>query len=236
MGISCALVVIYVLLGAPAALICVPVTLLSGNASLMYVWGMGIARLGLRWVGISPKLSGLEHIDRSRQYLFLANHVSNLDPVMLLPEIPVKIAVFIKRPLMRIPILGYCMRLSSFIPVDRAGDIEGARASIRRAAEVLASGLSVVSFVEGTRSKDGRLLPFKKGPFYLAMDANMPIIPVSIYGTEKMMPKGRLSVRRGEANIVFHAPIWPDHYQDRESLMQAVRNSIASALPQWMRS
>lgn len=207
MGISCALVVIYVLLGAPAALICVPVTLLSGDASLMYVWGMGITRLGLRWVGIRPKLSGLEHIDRSRQYLFLSNHVSNLDPVMLLPEIPVKIAVFIKRPLMRIPILGYCMRLSSFIPVDRTGDIEGARASIRRAAEVLASGLSVVSFVEGTRSKDGHLLPFKKGPFYLAMETKVPIIPVSIHGTEKMMPKGRMSIRRRAANLVFHAPI-----------------------------
>lgn len=232
---SLALAVLYILLGAPASLVCVPVTLITRDASMLYVWGMEVARIGLRCFNMKPRSRGLENVDRDRQYIFLANHVSNLDPVMLLPEIPVKIAVFVKSSLMHIPILGYCMRLSNFIPVKRAGDVEGARASIRRAGEVLASGMSIVSFVEGTRSATGRLLPFKKGPFYLAAETKMPILPVSIYGTEKMMPKGSMAIRRGEVNIVFHAAIWPEEYADRESLMRAVRESIASGLPEWMR-
>lgn len=235
MLISLTLVAIYVLLGFPAAIVCVPVVLLTGDISLMYAWGMSITRLGLHVMKLRAKLHGLENIDRSGQYIFLSNHLSNLDPLMLLPEIPVRIAVFIKRPLMKIPILGYCMGLAGFIPVDRHGDVEAARASVRRAKQVLESGVSVVSFVEGTRSPDGRLLPFKKGPFYLAMESQMPIIPVSIYGTEAMMRKGSLAVRRGKAHIVFHAPIRPADFPDRESLMAAVREAIASGLPEWMR-
>lgn len=236
MLISLGLVVFYTLLGFPAAVFCVPYTLLTGDIGLMYRCGMGIARLGLRVAGLRPTITGMERIEQGQKYLFLSNHLSNLDPVMLLPEIPVRIAVFIKRPLMRIPILGYCMRLAGFIPVERKGDVEAARASVRHALDVLRSGVSVVSFVEGTRSPDGRMLPFKKGPFYLAMEAGVPIVPVSIHGTEKMMRKGSLAIRRGDARIVFHEPIMPGDYADRESLMAAVRASIASGLPEWMRS
>ena len=153
---------------------------------------------------------------------------------MLLPEIPVRIAVFVKRPLIKIPILGYCMRLAGFIPVDRRGEVEAARASVRTAISVLESGVSVTSFVEGTRSPNGRLLPFKKGPFYLALESQAPIIPVSIYGTEQMMPKGALAIRRGHAHITFHPPILPADYPDRDTLMAAVRDAIASGLPEWM--
>ncbi len=235
MLISLGLAIFYTLLGFPAALICVPLTLVTGDISRMYRWGMGIARLGLRVAGLRPVITGMEHIDRKGKYLFLSNHLSNLDPVMLLPEIPVRIAVFIKRSLMRIPILGYCMRRAGFIPVDRKGEVEAARASVRTALRVLDSGVSVVSFVEGTRSPDGRLLPFKKGPFYLATESKVPIVPVSIYGTEKMMRKGSLAIRRGKAHITFHEPIQPSDYPNRESLMAAVREVIASGLPEWMR-
>lgn len=236
MLISLAMVVFYTLLGFPAAIICVPIVLITGDIRLMYRWGMDIARLGIRVFGLKPDITGMENIHRQENYIFLSNHLSNLDPVMLLPEIPVRIAVFIKRPLMRIPILGYCMRLAGFIPVDRRGEVEAARASIRTALGVLQSGVSVASFVEGTRSPNGRLLPFKKGPFYLAMESKAPIIPVSIYGTEKMMRKGSLAIRRGTARIIFHKPILPADYPDRDSLMAAVRTAIASGLPEWMRN
>lgn len=235
MAISIGLVIFYTLLGFPAAVFCVPFVLLTGDIRFMYRVGMGIARLGLRVFSLRPHITGMEHIDRQQKYLFLSNHLSNLDPVMLLPEIPVRIAVFIKRPLMRIPILGYCMRLAGFIPVDRRGEVEAARASVRTALGVLQSGISVASFVEGTRSPDGRMLPFKKGPFYLAMESQAPIIPVSIHGTEKMMRKGSLAIRRGRAHITFHPPIYPSQYPDRDSLMAAVRAAIASGLPEWMR-
>lgn len=235
MRLSIGLALFYTLLTLPAALVCIPITLLTGDIRLMYRTGMGIARLGLRVAGLSPVITGTEQIDRNAKYIFLSNHLSNLDPVMLLPEIPVRISVFVKRPLMKIPILGYCMRVAGFIPVDRRGDADAARASVRAAHAVLKSGISIASFVEGTRSPDGRMLPFKKGPFFLAMDSKVPVIPVSIHGTEKMMPKGRPSIRRGTAHITFHKPIFPSDFPDRDSLMAAVHTAIASGLPEWMR-
>ena len=87
-------------------------------------------------------------------------------------------------------------------------------------------------FPEGTRSLDGRLLPFKKGPFHLAMDSGIPIVPVTVLDTFEMMPKGSSFIQGGEARLVFHQPIEPSRFNDRESLTEAVRQSIASALPE----
>ena len=96
--------------------------------------------------------------------------------------------------------------------------------------------MHITTFVEGTRSSDGRLLPFKKGPFYLAMETAAPCIPVSIYGTESMMAKGSLRIKPGTAHIVFHPPLDPRDFAGREELMDAVRAAIASGLPEWMRN
>jgi 1-acyl-sn-glycerol-3-phosphate acyltransferase len=95
------------------------------------------------------------------------------------------------------------------------------------AAEMARSGVHITSFVEGTRSGDGRLLPFKKGPFYLAMETCAPVVPVTIRGTEKLMPRGSLKVRPGMVRIVFHPPLDPGDFATREDLMEAVRASIA---------
>jgi 1-acyl-sn-glycerol-3-phosphate acyltransferase len=94
----------------------------------------------------------------------------------------------------------------------------------------------MTTFVEGTRSPDGRMMPFKQGPFYLAMAAGVPCIPVSIHGTEKILGKGSLRMHPGPAYVVFHAPIDPAGFATREELMQAVRTAIASGLPEWMRT
>jgi 1-acyl-sn-glycerol-3-phosphate acyltransferase len=93
----------------------------------------------------------------------------------------------------------------------------------------------IVSFVEGTRSRDGRLQTFKKGPFYLAMESGAPVVPVSLYGTESMMRKGSIRIFPGTAHVVFHAPLLPRNYSSREELMEATRAAIASGLPEWMR-
>ena len=86
---------------------------------------------------------------------------------------------------MKLPILGYAFKLASFIPVDRDGHVESAQQAVADAQRVLASGLHITTFVEGMRSPDGRMLPFKKGPFYLAKDSGAPCVPVSIYGTRE---------------------------------------------------
>ena len=96
---------------------------------------------------------------------------------------------------MKIPILGYGFRLGEFIPVDRTGSVPSAQESVAAAQRVLDKGMHITTFVEGTRSPDGRMLPFKKGPFYLAMQTGAPCIPVSIYGTETMMAKGSLRIK-----------------------------------------
>jgi 1-acyl-sn-glycerol-3-phosphate acyltransferase len=166
----------------------------------------------------------------------MANHVSNLDPPALLPHIPGRTSAFVKSSLMKVPLFGWGLKLGEFIPVSRDGSVTGAQESVAAARRVLQKGIHITTFVEGTRSKDGRLLPFKKGPFYLAMETGAPCIPVSIWGTETMMSKGSLRIHPGIAHIVFHAPLNPANFATREDLLQAVRAAIASSLPEWMRN
>ena len=118
----------------------------------------------------------------------------------------------------------------------RTGSVTSAQESVAAAQRLLDKGVHITTFVEGTRSKDGRMLPFKKGPFYLAMQTGAPCIPVSIYGTETMMAKGSLRIKPGTAHIVFNAPVYPKDYATREELSEAVRAAIASGLPEWMRA
>ena len=137
---------------------------------------------------------------------------------------------------MKVPVFGWGLKLGEFIPVSRDGSATGAQQSVAAARRVLEKGIHITTFVEGTRSKTGRLLPFKKGPFYLAMETGAPCIPVSIYGTESMMAKGSLRIHPGSAHLVFHAPVYPANFTTREELLQAVRAAIASGLPEWMQN
>ena len=136
---------------------------------------------------------------------------------------------------MNLPILGTGFRQGEFIAVDRTGNPADAQRSVAEAQRVLAKGIHITTFVEGTRSPDGRMLPFKKGPFFLAKASGAPCIPVSIYGTESILRKGSLRMHPGPAHVIFHAPIEPANFATREELMQAVRVAIASGLPEWMR-
>jgi 1-acyl-sn-glycerol-3-phosphate acyltransferase len=213
-----------------AAIIIFPWTFLTGNATVLYHVGLWGARVGVRLAGVRARVTGLDRFDRSRAYIFMSNHVSNLDPPLLIPLIPVRTSVMAKQELFRIPILGRAMLLASLVPVDRK-DRDAAVASVHRAAEVVRNGISMTVFPEGTRSPDGRLLPFKKGPFYLALETGAPIVPVTIVGTEKLLPKGKKLARRGVADIIFHAPIDTSRFTDRDQLICAVREAIASGLP-----
>jgi 1-acyl-sn-glycerol-3-phosphate acyltransferase len=228
------LLLTYFLLAIPAAVIGIPWTLITGDISLLYRWAMGIVRVGLSLAGIKIEVTWRAPLDSKQTYIFLSNHVSNLDPPVLLPLLPGRTAVFIKRSLMKIPVLGYGMKLGDFIPVDRDGRVESAKESVVAAARVLASGVHVTSFVEGTRSRDGRLLPFKKGPFYLAKETGAPVVPVSIWGTESMLKKGKLRLYPGTAHVTFHGPLNPADYATREDLLAAVRRAVESGLPEWM--
>ena len=220
----------WVLLVPFAAIIGFPWTFLTGEVEVLYWMGTHIAFAGVRVAGVRVKTVGLERLDPVATYIFMSNHVSNLDPPILVPLIPRRTSVLVKKELFRVPILGYAMRLASLVPVDRSNR-EAAIASLRAASEVLARGIPMTIFVEGTRSFDGRLLPFKKGPFYLAMESGALVVPVTIVGTHQVLPKRRFSVRAGEVSVVFHRPLDPRQFSDRDALLAAVRDSIASALP-----
>src|SRR5204863_9080487 len=117
---------------------------------------------------------------------------------------------------------GKAMRMASFVPVDRSNR-DAAIASIQRAKEVMESGVNITVFPEGTRSPDGKLLPFKKGPFHMAMQSGMPVIPMTIYGTETLMPKRTWKISKGTATLIFHPLMRPADYADHEALMSCVR-------------
>jgi 1-acyl-sn-glycerol-3-phosphate acyltransferase len=231
---SITLLTAYVLLSIPAAIIGLPWTLLRGDISFLYRWAMWIVRTGLKLARIRVEVTGRELVPKGLTCIFMSNHVSNLDPPVLVPQIPGRTSFFLKRALMRIPVLGYGMKLGDFIPVDRDGRLDSAKESVRFAQQVLESGVHVTSFVEGTRSRDGRLLPFKKGPFYLAMETGAPVVPISMWGTECMMKKGSVRIAPGTAHVAFHAPLWPRDFISREALMAAVRQSVESGLPERM--
>jgi 1-acyl-sn-glycerol-3-phosphate acyltransferase len=223
------------ILAAPvAALIGFPWTFITGDVSLLYRMFMFGAWNGVRLTGVQVETVGLDTLDTARNYIFMSNHVSNLDPPITIPLIPRRSSVMVKRELFNYPILGRAMRLGSLVPVDR-GNRDAGFESVRIAKQVLQQGLNMAIYVEGHRSFDGKLLPFKKGPFYLAVECGIPVVPVTIIGTHDVMPKGRFAIRPGVVKVIFHPPIEPKDFGSRECLMEKVRRVIDSGLPQEFR-
>src|SRR6266566_5636893 len=148
------------------AVVAFPWTLITGNINFLYRAGMWGAWTGVRLAGIRVRTIGLDKLDPSRTYIFMSNHVSNIDPPVLLPLIPRRTSVMAKQELFNVPILGKAMRMASLVPVNR-GDRDAGLSAVRNATQVVKQGIHMTIFVEGHRSFDGKLLPFKKGPFYL---------------------------------------------------------------------
>jgi 1-acyl-sn-glycerol-3-phosphate acyltransferase len=137
----------------------------------------------------------------------------------------------VKKELFSYPILGRAMRLGSLVPVDR-GNRDAGIDAVRAAREVVDQGLNMTIYVEGKRSFDGKLLPFKKGPFYLAMECGALVVPVTIAGTHYAMPKTRFAIKPGTVTVIFHPPIEPRDFGSRDCLMEKVREAIDSGLPE----
>ena len=221
---------VFTILAAPAALIGIPYSLLRGNINTMYAWAMSIMRLGIRAAGIRVRIEGVENIPHGESCIFLSNHVSNLDPPILLPAIPGMCSVFLKKSLIKIPLIGTAMRMAKYIPVSRGHSRTEAAQSVAIAADALRSGMHIFIFPEGTRSPDGNLLPFKKGAFFLAADTNAPMVPIVITGTAQMMHKGSMKVYPGEAVVRFLPALRPQNFDSREDLMDTLRLEMQAAL------
>ena len=214
-----------------AALIGFAWTFLTGDIRVLYntfTWG---AYAGVWLTGVRVDILGLDQFDHARSYIFMTNHVSNLDPPIQIPLIPRRTSVMVKKELFKTPILGPAMRLASLVPVDRGNRDAGIEAVVE-AKKVIEKGINMTIYVEGKRSFDGKMLPFKKGPFYLAMECGVPVIPMTIVGTHYAMPKARFAIKPARVKVIFHPPIDPKDFGDRDALMEKVRAVIESGLPE----
>jgi 1-acyl-sn-glycerol-3-phosphate acyltransferase len=204
---------------------------LTGSPDLMYEIAMKVVRTSLRIANIHVRIEGLGNIPPA-VCIFAANHISNVDPFAFIPAIPRRVSILVKRELFRIPILSTAMRMAKFVPVDRA-DKEAAAASVDVAVQVMRDGLSFAVYPEGTRSPDGRLRPFKKGTFVIAIQAGVPIVPVSISGAQHLMRKGEWIMRAGEVVVRFGQAVDASQYtmERRAELLARVEELVAAGLP-----
>lgn len=215
-------------------------TLVCATASVLLGWigprgrlVLAIARLWSRSLQLFAGVRVTAHfeapLDPRQSYVYLANHQSYFDIPALLPAIPSQVRFAAKRSLFKIPIFGWSIAVGGFIPIDRE-DRSKAREAFQVAADRLKNGVSVLFFPEGTRSHDGRLLPFERGGFLIALKSGLPIVPVGVSGARAVMPRGKISVRPGPIEVHFGAPIDVLAYgiRGRSELMAETRRRIAT--------
>lgn len=190
------------------------------------------SRALLRVSGVKVNLEGLEKVAKDASYVFVSNHASYMDTPVVLSNIPVQFRFLAKRGLFKIPFLGTHLARAGHIPVPR-GD---ARASVRAmnlAAQVIQErGTSLLVFPEGGRSRAGELRPFKEGAAYIAIRAGVPLVPIALKGTRKILPYGSGHIRKGTVTMRIGDPI-PTHQaslRDRVRLTEELRHQIVALL------
>lgn len=190
-------------------------------------WARGCLWLG----GVRLRVEGLEHLPSSGPVVYMSNHQGNFDIPALFAGLPVQFRWLAKAELFRIPLFGLTMRVAGYIPVERS-DRRLAVQSMNLAAERVAAGTSIMIFPEGTRSPDGQLLPFKKGGFILAIQAQAPIVAIAIDGSAALMIKSSWRIRSGEIRLRIFPPLPTAGLtkKDRDALLSEVEARIASAL------
>jgi len=184
----------------------------------------------LLWAGgVRLVVEGRENVDPQRPTVYASNHQSTIDIPVLFKSLPVNVRFIAKHQLRWVPIVGWYLWIAGHIMVDR-GNTRRAIASLDRAARRVQAGISLIVFPEGTRSPDRRVRSFKKGPFALALKARVPVCPVTIEGSGKVMPKNSWNISPGEIRVRIGRPIASTQFEpeDREGLSRAVRNEIIS--------
>jgi 1-acyl-sn-glycerol-3-phosphate acyltransferase len=190
------------LLGPPILL----VAWLSRRHELVYPWALFGARVWLRLSGARVRVTGTEHLDPKQSYVFIANHRSYLDTATLFAYTGRRLGLLAKKELLNVPILGVGMGFVNIMAIDRSNG-ERARVTVAAATARIRSGRSFGVFAEGTRARPGEFLPFKKGAFYMAAQAGVPIVPVAIKNTDRLMGKGTGEARPGTIEMIMLAPI-----------------------------
>jgi 1-acyl-sn-glycerol-3-phosphate acyltransferase len=224
-------VALYVLLvGTPFILLAI----LIGSPAILYRVGLIGVRLGLFLSGIRYTVTGREHLQRNRAAVYAVNHTSNVEPPVLfdtLSELFPRLRILYKAELRKLPILTWAFDLAGFVPLER-NNRDQSLPAIERAADALRDGNSFLIFPEGTRSRDGALLPFKKGGFVMALKAQAPVVPVAIAGARAAMRKGSPWIQPVTIRVSIGVPVETVGLtlDDRDKLTAAVRSEVERLL------
>jgi 1-acyl-sn-glycerol-3-phosphate acyltransferase len=191
------------------------------------------SRLILKTTGVRVTVEGLDRVTPGTTYVFVSNHQSIYDTPVIFASLPYQLRIIAKESLARFPVLGWHLRRGGHLFVDRR---HPDRAGIlRRWRALVSEGLSLMIYAEGTRSPDGRVSRFKAGSFLLAIEAGLPIVPVAVIGTRRVMPKGRLRTEPADVTLIVHDPIQPPALaaptvRDAKALAGRARAIVAAAV------
>lgn len=221
--------------GALLGLLAPPILVVSWLVNrhyLVYPWARFGAWAWLRLSGVRVKVRGLELLNPKQAYVFVSNHRSYLDTATLFIYTGRRIGLLAKKELLKVPVLGVGMGFVNVMAIDRTNR-ESAIHTTEAAAGRIQSGVSFGVFVEGTRAKPGELLPFKKGAFYMARQAGVPVVPVAIKNSDVLMGKGTGEAKSGTIEMVIMPPVHTAGLstdEDINRLIADVRSSIAAEL------
>ncbi|MBS1492798.1 MAG: 1-acyl-sn-glycerol-3-phosphate acyltransferase [Bacteroidetes bacterium] len=197
------------------------------RGKITYVLTRAFSKITLAIAGVKLTVVGKEFIDKKESYIFITNHQSMFDIPILMQAAPANIRFIYKKSLTQVPIFGWAMYLSGYIPIDR-DDPRAAMRTLKEAARRLAHGICLVIFPEGTRSEDGELGEFKRGTFILAEGSDAKIITGTIIDSYKILSKGKLHINGGNVKVIFNKPI---EYKKDKGFLQEIKATIQSNLP-----
>jgi 1-acyl-sn-glycerol-3-phosphate acyltransferase len=222
---------LYILLVGPP---CVVLALTLGNPAILYRAGHRGVQLGLALSGIRYTVRGAGNIQRHRAAVYAVNHASNVEPPIIfeaLKDLFPRLRILYKAELRRLPILTRAFDLAGFVPLER-GNRDQSLPAIERAAQALREGNSFLIFPEGTRSRTGELLPFKKGGFIMALTGQAPVVPVAISGARSAMRKGSPIINPVTVRVSFGTPVETAGLtiDDRDTLIARVRGQVEAML------
>ncbi len=185
------------------------------------------ASIVLRVCGTTVSVRGSEHVQAGKGYVYVSNHASMFDIPAVIARIPAQIRLVYKKELEKIPIFGWGLKYGSYIGIDRGRGVE-AQKSLDEAVKKIQNGESVLLFAEGTRTLDGKLQPFKRGAFHIAVRAGVPVVPLTINGSYAILPKHSISINPGTVELILEKPIYLHGEEGKETELQLMEEVHAA--------